>query len=324
MPRQKRVEFEGAIYHIMAKGNRGAVIVEDDIDRECFVNTLSELVDRTGWEVFAWVLMNDHYHLVVRTPEPNLVEGMTWFQSTFTKRSNGRHKMTGHLFTGRYQTHVVEAGEPLRQLINYVHLNPVRNGTVKLPELNSYSWGSFPDYCVPPSARRELMSVASAMKCMRVSDTKKGRELYWKKLRDLSGKEVAEMNVKNGWIVGSDQFVMEVSALLEIGVRDIKNGYGGAQLRGASELTARNIIAEQLEELGMTMKALKKLPKSDERKAMIAHLIRENTSMPLSWIAEELALGSINTASKALKTKAAEIEEESNNYVEEQLAVHLL
>lgn len=324
MPRQKRVEYEGAIYHVMAKGNRGSVIVEDDVDRECFVQTLAELVERAGWELFAWVLMDDHYHLIVRTPEANLVEGMTWFQSTFTKRSNGRHKMSGHLFAGRYQTHIVEAGQSLRQVIDFVHLNPVRNGCVALDTLDSYCWGSVFDYRVPPSGRRTQMSVAGALQAMRVSDTKKGRERYWEELKDLSGNEVDEMQVRSGWIVGSDQFVAEVSSLLEIGVEDIKNGYGGAQLRGASELIARKMIAEHLDELELSEKKFLKLPALDERKASIAYQIRKKTNMPLPWIAKELSISSVRALSKALQEQAPEADEKISDYEEEQLAVNLL
>ena len=92
MPRQKRVEYEGAVYHVMARGNRGGRIVVDERDREIFVETLEEVVGQTGWEVFAFALMSNHYHVVFRTPEANLVKGMTLFQNTCTKRINGRHK----------------------------------------------------------------------------------------------------------------------------------------------------------------------------------------------------------------------------------------
>ena len=77
MPRQLRIEYPGAVYHILARGDRREAIVEDDGDREMFVATLAEACKRTGWQVLAWVLMDNHYHWLVRTPEPNLVDGMT-------------------------------------------------------------------------------------------------------------------------------------------------------------------------------------------------------------------------------------------------------
>jgi len=72
MPREQRIEFENAVYHVMARGNRRDDIVVDDVDRERFTETLAEVVERSGWLLYAWVLMNNHYHLLFRTPEPNL------------------------------------------------------------------------------------------------------------------------------------------------------------------------------------------------------------------------------------------------------------
>ncbi len=116
MPRQVRIEYPGAIYHCMARGNRREAIVSNDGDRDGFMVLLEELVDRTGFEFFSWVLMDHHYHLVFKTPEANLVEGMKWLQNTWTKRFNARHQLWGHLFGGRYKAVLVEEGEHLGRL----------------------------------------------------------------------------------------------------------------------------------------------------------------------------------------------------------------
>ena len=81
----------------MARGNRRGDIVGDDTDRRRFVETLEEVVESSGWVMFGWVLMSNHYHLLFKTPEPNLVDGMTWFQNTWTRRFNTRHKLWGRL-----------------------------------------------------------------------------------------------------------------------------------------------------------------------------------------------------------------------------------
>ncbi|MGB0578067.1 MAG: transposase [Limisphaerales bacterium] len=108
-----------------------------DEDCRIFIKTFEEAIEKTGWEVYCWVLMSNHYHLVFRTPEPNLVAGMTWFQQTFTQRINARNRLRGHLFAGRYKSILVEneaiAGSNYRSdyltnLIQYVHLNPGRAG----------------------------------------------------------------------------------------------------------------------------------------------------------------------------------------------------
>jgi REP-associated tyrosine transposase len=90
MARQVRIEFPGAIYHVMARGDRRELIVRDDEDRRSFVRTLGEGCERAGFRVHAWVLMSNHYHLLLETPEANLARGMGWLQNVYTRRVNGR------------------------------------------------------------------------------------------------------------------------------------------------------------------------------------------------------------------------------------------
>ena len=101
MPRKLRVEYEGAIYHVMNRGDRHELIFKDDPDRELFIKTLGEACGKTGWQVHGYCLMPNHFHLVVETPRANLVAGMRWFLGTYTARFNRRHKLFGHLFIGR-------------------------------------------------------------------------------------------------------------------------------------------------------------------------------------------------------------------------------
>ena len=101
MARKLRVEYPGAIYHVMNRGDRRERIFVDDADRQRFVDTLGEACAKTGWQVHAYVLMPNHFHVVVETPQPNLVAGMKWLLGTYTSRFNRRHKLSGHLFAGR-------------------------------------------------------------------------------------------------------------------------------------------------------------------------------------------------------------------------------
>jgi REP element-mobilizing transposase RayT len=112
MARSVRIEFAGAYYHVMARGNRREAIFLDDDDRRFFLKTLSEACGRTGWRVHAWVLMGNHYHLFIETPEGNLVEGMKWLQNTYTRRFNIRHRKWGRLFGDRYKAVLVEGKQP--------------------------------------------------------------------------------------------------------------------------------------------------------------------------------------------------------------------
>lgn len=109
MARKARVEFAGALYHALDRGDRQEAIFRDAVDQTRFLATLGEACARTGWRVHAFVLMTNHYHFMVETPQPNLVAGMRWFQTTYTVRFNRRHRLSGHLFQGRYKSVVVGA-----------------------------------------------------------------------------------------------------------------------------------------------------------------------------------------------------------------------
>ena len=103
MARKLRVEYPGAVYHVMNRGDRREPIFKDDKDRLNFLATLGEACQKTGWQVHAFCLMPNHFHLVLETPQGNLVAGMKWLLGTYTGRFNRRHKLFGHLFSGRYK-----------------------------------------------------------------------------------------------------------------------------------------------------------------------------------------------------------------------------
>ena len=133
MPRKMRVEYPGAIYHLMSRGDRRENIFLDDVDRHDFIKTLAEACQKTGFQVHAYCLMRNHYHLVVETPNANLVAGMAWLQSTYTNRLNRRHQLFGHVFSGRYKSLLIDGSGTgyLKTACDYVHLNPVRAGLLK-------------------------------------------------------------------------------------------------------------------------------------------------------------------------------------------------
>ena len=101
MPRSIRIEYPGAFYHVMARGNRREDIFRDETDRKFFLKALGEVCGMTGWRVHAWVLMSNHYHLFIETPEANLSAGMKWLQNAYTRRFNTRHRAWGRLFVQR-------------------------------------------------------------------------------------------------------------------------------------------------------------------------------------------------------------------------------
>lgn len=141
MARPLRLEFPGAVYHITARGNARQDIVADDIDRACFVELLGREVSQQGWHCYAWCLMDNHYHLLIETPEGNLVAGMRRLNQVYTQRFNRRHGRVGHVLQGRYKSILVDKQSYLLELCRYVVLNPVRASMV--PSARSWRWSSY-------------------------------------------------------------------------------------------------------------------------------------------------------------------------------------
>ncbi len=167
MPRQIRIEFEGAMYHVMARGDRRGAIVKDDEDRRTFVRTLGEASERAGFRVHAYVLMSNHYHLLLETPQANLARGMGWLQNAFTRRINTRHRLWGHVFGGRYKSILVEPGDCFWALLDYIHLNPARAKMVSSEQglgLLDYRWSSLAQgYALPPKKRSKWLVVEKGL-----------------------------------------------------------------------------------------------------------------------------------------------------------------
>lgn len=144
MSRAWRIEYEGAYYHLMSRGNDGKDIYLDDNDRHLFLETLSEMSERFEVDIFAYVLMTNHYHLLVQTRRANLKKTMHWLGTTYTRRFNNRHGKSGHLFQGRYKSILVEDDAYITRLSCYIHRNPLRAKIVR--RLAEYPWSSYPVY----------------------------------------------------------------------------------------------------------------------------------------------------------------------------------
>lgn len=141
MARPLRIEFPGAVYHVTSRGNERKAIFRDGDDRTMFLDTLARVNRRFHWLCHAYCLMDNHYHLVIETPEGNLSKGMRQLNAVYTQGQNRRWHRVGHLLQGRYKAIVVEKESYLLEVSRYVVLNPVRAGMVKRPE--QWIWSSF-------------------------------------------------------------------------------------------------------------------------------------------------------------------------------------
>ena len=141
MARPLRLEFRGALYHVTARGDAQEAIVRDDEDRTRCLEVLAHTVGRFHWRVHAYCLMDNHYHLLIETPEANLARGMRHFNGVYTQRFNRRHHRVGHVLQGRYKSILVQKDSYLLELARYVVLNPVRAHRVRRAQ--DWPWSSY-------------------------------------------------------------------------------------------------------------------------------------------------------------------------------------
>jgi putative transposase len=308
MPRKGRIEFEGALYHLLDRGDRCEEIVRDDVDRARFVATLGEVCERTGWRVHAFVLMTNHYHLLVETPQANLVAGMRWFQTTWTMRFNRRHRLSGHLFQGRYKSILADSEERnyFTALSDYIHLNPVRAGIIG-PEqrLFDYRWSSYPFY-LSKRGRPGWFESARVMGELGLNNHPNGRRLYAERMRKRALDERAGKNngqsegLRRGWCLGGPSFRERMLSLLEEVDQTLSpdKEIDAGMRRSYDEREASGIIEYALRYFELSRNDLAQLRKNDARKLAIARLIRRRTAVSNRWLASELALGHVSAVSR--------------------------
>jgi REP element-mobilizing transposase RayT len=155
MARPLRIQFAGALYHVTCRGAEEGALYRSEHDRSRRLHWLARTVEMFGWRVHAFVLMSNHDHLFVETPEPNLASAMQYLNGCYTSYFNFSHERAGHLFQGRYHAVLIENEGHYREVSRYVHLNPVRAGLVTAPE--AWAWSSYPGYHWP-SRRLAWMS----------------------------------------------------------------------------------------------------------------------------------------------------------------------
>ena len=306
MPRKLRVQYPGAIYHLMNRGDRREDIFEDDQDRRRFLETLGQTCDKTGWRVHAYCLMSNHFHLVVETPQPNLVAGMKWLLGTYTSRFNRRHQEFGHVFSGRFKSLIVDGSGTgyLKRVCDYVHLNPVRAGLLGPKELlESYLWSSYGQYLSAPGKRFGWVRVDRLLGEWGIlKDTPAGRRRFALCMEHRRRQESPETDwkaVERGWFLGDEEFKEELLAQMH----QPRGDHYGAELREADAVHAERVVAEELRRRGWREAELALRRKADPEKVEMAWRLRRETTMSLKWIAKRLQMGVWTHVSNCLVQK---------------------
>jgi putative transposase len=261
---------------------------------------------KTEWQVHAYCLMRNHFHLVLETPQGNLVAGMKWLLGVYTKRFNIRHKFCGHVFAGRYEALPVDASGNgyLRTVCDYVHLNPAR-AKVIAPRagLDSYHWSSYPAYLKPPGQRPRWLRVDRGLGEHGITrDSAAGRRELAERMEQRR-REERTLNyaaVRRGWCLGGEEFRQE---LLAAAADRVGGSHYGAERQETGAGKAQRLVREGLHALGWKEADLPGWPKGDKRKVALARRLRQETTMTLKWIAQRLHMGSWTYVSNLLREK---------------------
>lgn len=303
MARKLRLEFPGACYHVINRGNYRSDIFRHERTKAAFEACLFEACEKSGWLLHAFTIMRNHYHLAVETPQGNLAAGMQWLQSTFANRFNRFRGEHGHLFQGRYKAPLVEEGDPLGLVCHYIHLNPVRADICTVERLGQFRYSSY-WYLRHPHARPGFLRPETAlMTTGGLADTLAGWKCYdahldWQVAEGPAGKSKAYRRLSRGWALGSKEFkaslLRDHAVLVQPRMWEI---HGAREMR---ELQWQEALTRALEVTKLKGSELASLPKSSPEKLAVAAWMKTRTQASNGWLSQRLALGSPAALSRNL------------------------
>lgn len=307
MARSARLEYAGACYHVINRGNYRRDLFAGEGAAAAFERVLFEACERFGWRLHAYVIMRNHYHLALETPEPNLSAGMKWLQGTWVARFNRLRRQSGRPFQGRFKALHVEPGEALAQVAHYIHLNPVRARIVPSDQLAAFRWTSLhhfpvknrPDWLEP----RTVLAESGGL-----PDSKAGWKRYLAYLALLAEEAPKERNrrfakLSRGWCIGSEEFRTALKRNLAGRAGLEPNRFAGLE----PEERQKEREAAWEEQLKAAGKALQTDPtalpakKSAPEKVVLAALVKRITGVSNSWLAQRLAMGAPASVSQFVR-----------------------
>ena len=300
MARKVRIEYPGAVYHVINRGNYRSWIFESEGAKRSFLLCLQECCEASGWILHGWCLMGNHYHLALETPGGNLISGMRWLQSTFANRFNRFRNERGHVFQGRYKSILLDEGH-LGALCHYIHLNPVRAGIVPVEKLKTYQWSSF-HRLWNPRERWRCEDFSVALRAVAgTRDTPAGRRRYRDYLTMLAAdpgeqKNLAFERLNRGWAQGSEVFRNNLKAKYAHSGKE--TGLVETEVHELKEAVWEKTTQKGLRALGKGAKAIREDAKGADWKVALARLLRERHLASNGWIAERLAMGKPGTVSQ--------------------------
>lgn len=292
MSHPKRISFPKAFYHISSKGNNGENIFIDKRDKLRYLKILKRYKNRFHFNIYAYCLMDNHVHLLLRTKEANISKIMHSINTSYTMYFNKKQNHKGHLFQGRYHSILVSEDEYLLTLIRYIHLNPVRAKIVQFPQ--EYFWSSYREYLSSLNLERaEIADVDFVLDYFgknRFEQIKKFREFINQEIEKISEIESPFEDVKEYQFLGSDEFIKDIN--------NISSYYNQA-----NNSEDRKIIGEIIKHFGEERFEIIKRSKKYEDifyRNLLMYILRILGNMSLKEIGIEFGGLNFSTVSKGL------------------------
>lgn len=306
MARRLRLESEAGVYHVLNRGNYRSDIFRSDETKAAFLKCLGEACARTGWRIYAWCIMSNHYHLALATPRANLVEGMQWMQGTFALRFNRFRQERGHLFQGRYKSLIVDPAGGLGPLCHYIHLNPVRARICGVAELRRYGWTSLHWLCRPGKTEAWYDPQPALTHAGNLQMTSAGVSRYLEYLGWLAEDEPARKRLQfesmsGSWVIGTAEFTKEM-------LREHQE-LAGCGRQQATELTLGREalwaaeLEQELRRMHRTPDELLATSKSAEWKLALAAALKARTTVTNRWLGTNLRLGARDEVCRKLSAR---------------------
>jgi REP element-mobilizing transposase RayT len=307
MSRPLRLEFPGAIWHVTSRGNEKRDIVRDDDDRRRFVSLLAHTVLEHRWLLHAWVLMSNHYHLLVETPEVGLSDGVQWLNEMCAMTFNEKYERVGHLFQGRFKGILVEREGHLLELLRYVVLNPVRCGAVQFAA--DYPWSNY----------RATAGLEPAPPWLEVEwtlrqfgeDRATAQQRYRNFVADARGASYNPWESLVGQIyLGGEDFCDRVHSMVKSRIRSREHPQRQRRVVRPSMDIVANLVVENF---AVTHDALKRKTRGEAKKAL-AMLAADEAGLSLRTIGEWM--GVTDWAVSKMRSAGRELYERDRRYRE--------
>lgn len=304
MARALRIEYEGAVYHVTVRGNERRKIFFSKRDYEKFKEYLGEAKEKYRFLLHAYVLMTNHYHLIIETPEKNLSKIMHYLNSSYTTYTNIKRKRSGHLFQGRYKSIVVDKDSYLLELSRYLHLNPVRAHMVQKPE--EYPYSSYKSFTSGNS--ESIVTVVTVLGMLSKSE-QRAREGYRNFIESALGEEPESpmKKVYGGMLLGSEGFIRDVLSRLE------SDQLEKAEVSHRKALHAVTGVQDVIEAIcghyGITLDAMIGSKRNEARNACV-YLMKKYTSASNREIGELFGKLTYSAIAKISQSFAKRMEED--------------